>query len=217
MVGEVEVLSYAYPETLAAGEQALHATAEALALYSDLFGAYPHQTMTVVQVNFPDGLEFDGLYFLSEQYYWGYTATISGEMTAQNLLTMIAAHETAHQWWYGRLGNDQAVEPWLDETFATYSELIFYEHYYPELVEWWWGFRIDSYNPRDCCIDDSIYKYGDVRAYINAVYLRGAVFMQELRVLMGDEAFFAALRSYVESHEGGFVNGDDFWELMSCF
>jgi hypothetical protein len=85
------------------------------------------------------------------------------------------------------------------------------------LVEWWWGFRIDSYNPQDCCVGDSIYKYGDVRAYINAVYLRGALFMQELRDLMGDEAFFAALKSYAETHQGGFVTANDFWSLLGAF
>jgi aminopeptidase N len=30
-------------------------------------------------------------------------------------------HEIAHQWWYGLVGDDQYHEPWLDESFATYS------------------------------------------------------------------------------------------------
>jgi aminopeptidase N len=30
-------------------------------------------------------------------------------------------HEIAHQWWYGLVGDDQSREPWLDESFATYS------------------------------------------------------------------------------------------------
>jgi len=30
-------------------------------------------------------------------------------------------HEIAHQWWYGLVGDDQSHEPWLDESFATYS------------------------------------------------------------------------------------------------
>jgi aminopeptidase N len=30
-------------------------------------------------------------------------------------------HEIAHQWWYGLVGNDQYRDPWLDESFASYS------------------------------------------------------------------------------------------------
>jgi hypothetical protein len=33
----------------------------------------------------------------------------------------VIAHEVAHQWWYGLVGNNQYLEPWLDESFAQYS------------------------------------------------------------------------------------------------
>ena len=33
----------------------------------------------------------------------------------------VVTHEVAHQWWYGLVGNNQAAEPWLDESFAQYS------------------------------------------------------------------------------------------------
>ncbi len=39
----------------------------------------------------------------------------------------VVAHEVAHQWWYGLVGNDQFDEPWLDESFAQYS----HERLYP--------------------------------------------------------------------------------------
>jgi Peptidase family M1 domain len=32
----------------------------------------------------------------------------------------VVAHEVAHQWWYGLVGNNQFREPWLDESFAQY-------------------------------------------------------------------------------------------------
>ena len=31
-------------------------------------------------------------------------------------------HEVAHQWWFGMVGDDEYSEPWLDESFASYSE-----------------------------------------------------------------------------------------------
>jgi hypothetical protein len=35
---------------------------------------------------------------------------------------VVIAHEIAHQWWYGLVGNDQYREPWLDESFASYFD-----------------------------------------------------------------------------------------------
>jgi hypothetical protein len=34
----------------------------------------------------------------------------------------VIAHEVAHQWWYALVGNNQYREPWLDESFAQYSQ-----------------------------------------------------------------------------------------------
>ena len=42
----------------------------------------------------------------------------------------VIVHETAHQWWYGLVGNDQIDEAWLDESLATYSEVIYTSEIY---------------------------------------------------------------------------------------
>ena len=34
---------------------------------------------------------------------------------------LITAHETAHQWFYSLVGNDQARDPWLDESLASWA------------------------------------------------------------------------------------------------
>lgn len=34
------------------------------------------------------------------------------------------AHELAHQWWYGTVGNNQFSSPWLDESLATWSQKL---------------------------------------------------------------------------------------------
>jgi aminopeptidase N len=46
-------------------------------------------------------------------------------------------HELSHQWFYGFIGSNHALEPWLDEALATYAELLYYERYHPESVDWW--------------------------------------------------------------------------------
>jgi hypothetical protein len=52
---------------------------------------------------------------------------------AQSLLAgveWLAAHEVAHQWWFGVVGNDQIDEPWLDEALTQYSTMLYYEKAY---------------------------------------------------------------------------------------
>ncbi len=206
-LGEVVVLGYHFPETPDAGQAALQTTAASLVWYSELFGPYPHASLSVVEAEFPDGMEFDGLYLLSQDWYLPYQGD------AKNYLTMLAAHETAHQWWYGLLGNNQAMEPWLDEALSAYSELLYYERAHPDLVDWWWSYRVNRFRP-DGPINHSIYMYGDFRLYIDATYLRGALFLDELRVLMGEDAFLAALRDYAHQNRNQLVTADDFFAAI---
>jgi hypothetical protein len=44
------------------------------------------------------------------------------ELVFTTTIPFVVAHEVAHQWWYGLVGDDQYAEPWLDEGFATYVE-----------------------------------------------------------------------------------------------
>lgn len=206
-LGPVELTSYAFPETRAAGEAALETTRAALEFFSETFGPYPHPALTIVEAAFPDGMEYDGLYFLSQDWYWAYLGNPA------SYLTLLAAHETAHQWFYGLLGSNQAMEPWLDEALATYCEALFYEHTAPDLVPWWWEYRVNLYAPEGS-VDNSIYKFGAFRPYVDAVYLRGALFLQATREAMGDEAFMAALRAYAHENRHRLVTAEDFFAAL---
>ncbi|MDD2695235.1 MAG: M1 family metallopeptidase [Anaerolineales bacterium] len=210
-VGDVAIYSYAFPIHAAAGKASLETTANALALYNELFAPYPRQSLSVVEADFLDGMEYDGLYFLSNGFYNLY----SGKPA--DYLVSIAAHETAHQWFYALVGNDQAEEPWLDEALCTYSERLYYERFAPEALDWWWAYRIRYYDPRGW-IDGSIYSYtytGEAyRAYRDAVYLNGALFLEELRTQLGDQAFFSFLQDYVTRSAYSLASGDTFFAVL---
>jgi hypothetical protein len=205
--GDVTVTAYAFPFHPAAEEPPLQATVAALNVYSELFSPYPHESLAVVEADFLDGMEYDGLFFLSHAFYDFYTGD------EKSNLIIIAAHETAHQWWYGRVGNDQANEPWLDEALSTYSELLFYENVYPELEVWWWENRVTFHEPQGW-VDETIYQATGFYPYRNAVYLRGAQFLGDLRQVMGDEAFFAFLRGYLARFTYRQATTDDFFALL---
>jgi hypothetical protein len=210
-VGGVTITSYYFILNTQAGKRALQTTVEALKLYQELFGPYPHSTLAVVEADFFDGMEYDGLYFSSRAFYNLY----SGQ--AGDFLVAIAAHETGHQWWYALIGNDQANEPWLDEALCTYMERLYYERYYPDALDWWWTYRVNYYRPMGW-VDTSVYipksasqTYQDYR---NAVYLNGAHFFEDLRNAIGDQVFFAFLKDYATKYAGQVALSHDFFALL---
>ncbi|MCB9454231.1 MAG: M1 family metallopeptidase [Anaerolineaceae bacterium] len=186
---------------------ALDVATKAVGLYSELFGDYPYDRLEVVQADFPDGMELSGLVFVGGGYFRNFGGPTS-------YLMMITVHEISHQWWYARVGSDQAFSPWLDESLATYSEYVFVEEYYPGLKDWWWEFRVDSLSPEGY-VDDPVYKFKTRRAYINAVYLRGVRMIRDLRADLGTDAFFEWLRRYADEGAGQIVTPDFFWSLLT--
>lgn len=213
-VGEVEVTSYYWAYHAQAGQAALETAARAIQLYTRLFGPYPHRSLAVIEADFLDGMEYDGLFFLSNGFYNLYDGSPGSYLVA------LAAHETAHQWWFGAVANDQALEPWLDEALCTYSEKLYLETYAPEAVDWWRQVRVLYYQPRGY-VNDTIYnpqkEAQPYRAYRDAVYLNGALFLEDLRAAVGDDAFFAFLREYAARYRGKIATAADFFSVLGQF
>jgi hypothetical protein len=206
-VGDVTVFSYYFAFYDAPGQAMLQTTVEAMQVYEEKFGQYRHKTMTAVQGDFNDGMEYSGFYFVSRDYFNLY------DNTPKNYLVIISAHETAHQWWFDSVGDDQALEPWLDEALATYSERIYYESVYPDLVNWWWGYRYFEFQAPGY-VDTQIYDGGGQRPYWDKVYLTGARFLEALRQKVGDEIFFAFLKDYYTQFAGKRVTTADFFSVF---
>ena len=208
-VGDVRVSSYYFPIYKRAGEGALIASKQAIQVFSEKFGPYPHPTLSLVVADFMDSMEFSGLYFNSRYFYDQFDGS------PQNYLTFVSVHETAHQWWFEQVANDQALEPWLDESLTTYSELIFYETKYPNLVSWWWSYRINFFEPSGY-IDIPVYQGQNDETYKNIVYFNGTHFLRDLRARIGDEAFYAFLKDYFSQNKGGIASKDDFFTSLDA-
>ena len=206
-VNGVPLMGYYFQAEKSQAGMALGEVAKAVTTYSSLFGPYPYASLSMVESPFYDGMEYDGLFFLSRDFY------NASDGTVLNNLVDIAVHETAHQWWFGSVGSDQALEPWLDEALATYSERLFYEQNYANVVNSWQTFRVDSFDPSGW-VDTDIYHGVNFRTYANAVYLQGARFLQALRERIGDPAFFAFLKDYASQMGGRISTSADFFRLL---
>ncbi len=186
---------------------ALATAVKSMNLYEALYGPYPLKRLVIVEGDFPDGMEFSGIVFVGGEYFRG----LGG---VESYLTIISVHEVAHQWWYARVGNDQAINPWLDEALATYSELVFIEKYYPTLTDWWWNFRVNRLLPQGF-VDSTVYEFSSRRAYINAIYLRGVEMLQDLRTSLGDDVFFGWLHQYASAGAGHIMTPEQFWSFLT--
>jgi hypothetical protein len=200
----IPVTSTYLPEHAAAGQAALEIAVQSLLLFEELYGPYPYESLTVAENGFFGGMEYTALASITDYAYLVYPGG------APSLLHALVAHEIAHQWWYGAVGNDQTTEPWLDESLAFYSELLYFERYYPEAIDWWWETRVSRYDPSGP-VDATIYSYDDSERFILSMYGQAARFMRDLRALMGDEAFFAFVRDYYETFRWRMVTADDFF------
>ena len=209
----VEVYSFADAQINANGirldgaEHVLIQAEKALSLYERQFGPYARERFVIVQGDFPDGMEFTGLVFVGGAWFTNFDGG------TRNYLTLISVHEIAHQWWYARVGNDSALNPWLDEALATYSEYLFIEEHYPADKNWWWTFRVAGFFPQGK-VDSNVYEFDTARAYINAIYLRGVQMLHNLRVDIGNDEFFQLLRAYLAAGDGKIADPKLFWRQL---
>jgi hypothetical protein len=206
-VADVTITSYYFPFYEIPGQAVLDVSAQAVQLYSQRYGPYPHRTLAAVMGDFNDGMEYSAFYFLPRDFYNLYDGK------PMNYLVFVAAHETSHQWWFERVANDQAENPWMDESLATYCERLYYETYHPELVSTWWPYRMYYFDP-SAKMDIPVYAGTGFQPYTNATYFVGAHFLEDLRTRIGDEAFFSFLKDYSTQMDGKIATPQDFFAIL---
>ncbi len=117
----------------------------------------------------------------------------------------IIAHELIHQWF----GDLLTCESWsnlpLNEAFANYGEYLWIEHKYGKLeaenhrVTEWLGYLGESKTKQVPLIR---YYYADKEDMFDAhSYNKGGLTLNLLRDYMGDDAYFAAMKLYLNKHQ----------------
>ena len=204
----VRIRSYVFMNNIETGKAAVEIGAKAMKLYARLLYPYPHEMISIVVGDFLHNMEMDGMIMISYGIFDFYDGTPRTD------LVLMISHELMHMWFYGTIGNDHALEPWLDEAFATYAELLYYQEYHPSDVEWWWAIRISEQNPQGY-VDSDIHLEGGYVPYRNAVYLRGVQFLNEVRLAVGDKEFFAALKDYAITNTWRIATRQDFIDAIA--
>ncbi|NNF06522.1 MAG: T9SS type A sorting domain-containing protein, partial [Candidatus Eisenbacteria bacterium] len=168
------------------------------------------------------------------------TNSLMGEILVRGdrSLEWVSAHEIAHQWWGDLVTLDSWQDMWLNEGFATYFDLLFFEHFYSKII----------FNNR--LLDfQNVYFFGDSltvargnprnpvrhlpvdRLFSFLVYNKGAAILHMLRglsvlnevpdgvfsneeletaIAIGDENFFNIFSLYAERHAYSTATSQDF-------
>jgi aminopeptidase N len=125
------------------------------------------------------------------------------------------AHELAHQWWGNLVTCASWDDFWLNEGITVFMTAAWKERrwgraaYERELQT----ARDRLAVAREAGFDGPLNfagRYPSLRIRRAVQYSKGALFMDRLRTALGDEAFWAALRSYTRAHAGGTVTSADF-------
>jgi hypothetical protein len=112
------------------------------------------------------------------------------------------AHELAHQWFYGIVGDDQWREPWLDESFAEFSQARLPRARVPNRLA---GCRVPDGS--DVPLDASMASMtsGPPGRYVRTVYIGGACFLRDLQRALGPAPFDTFMRRLVADHRDGIL------------
>ncbi|HSL77149.1 MAG TPA: hypothetical protein VK867_09400, partial [Candidatus Limnocylindrales bacterium] len=135
-------------------------------------GIYPYPVYKVVQSAGGYGMESPGL-------TW-----IPFGVSSANLRYLVA-HETAHQWFYGLVGNDQARQPFADEGLADFIAR--------DITRTRRASRCSTRR-----LDLSIYKYSSA-CYYEVIYIQGGNLLNEAKRRMGSSLFWSTLRNYAQA------------------
>lgn len=211
-VNGTTVTSYYTPQNAAGGEQILEWAAQALAVFTELFGPYPYTTLDVVAVPAMIGYEFPQLIFIGADFYPDPIASGS----RPGAIEFLVAHEVAHQWWYGLVGSNPHRHAFLDEGLAEYSAVLYFEQKYGMeaadaqlnngLVLRYATMLITD---EDYVADQPTTEFPDLLTYYTTVYRKAGLGFAALRAEIGDEAFFEGVRQYAETMRFEVATPDD--------
>ena len=161
---------------------------------SGIFGPYPFEARGGVVVP-PAALGF-ALEAQTRPVY-------DGRFWRRGSNTYVIAHENAHQWFGDSVSVAEWRNIWLNEGFASYAEWLWSEEQGEGTVQEVADFTYASHPAADPFWQVKPGDPGAGAVFNNAVYARGALALQALRLKIGDADFFALLPAWTAKNKYG--------------
>jgi aminopeptidase N len=190
-----EVSYWLYPRDRENGIRQFGRVPDMLAFYAATVGPYPYEKLALVESSTKfGGMENAGAIFLDEKRI----------DAGKGSLEPLAAHEIAHQWFGDSVTQREWHDLWLSEGFAVYFCNLFFEHAdgRAAFLQRMRADRADYLKAQQkepqAIHDPSIVELP--RLLGPFTYEKGAWVLHMLRGIMGDRAFFAAIRDYYSAY-----------------
>lgn len=164
-------------------------TKDLMIFFNENIGSYPYNQYSVIQGG-DGGMEY------------GMCTLITGERAFESLVG-VTAHELAHTWFQFLLATNEGKHEWMDEGFTEYfctqaeaatvsvNEKQYFERAYNRYAKFT-GFGIEQ--PQSTHADR--YEYN--MAYSVAAYVKGAIFLRQLKYILGDTSFNKTIKNYFD-------------------
>ena len=128
----------------------------------------------------------------------------------------LLAQEVAEQWWRSLVSPATRADLWLDHGLATYSEALYLENIggAPALESRIRDMAIDALTHDDVPIRGASRLPEFSPGYKTLLYDKAAYVMHMLRWVVGDDAFFRALKDFTRQYEYRGATTDDFRKVV---
>lgn len=167
------------------------------------FGKYPFDTYSVIQGG-DGGMEYP------------MCTLIMGE-GSQAGLNGVMAHEVTHSWFQMTLASNEALYAWMDEGFTDFASDEALNSIYNEPVTHSGSYR-SYYGLVSSGLQEPASQHSDHyntnRAYSTAAYSIGAVFLHQLKYIIGTENFYAGMLRYYNTWKMRHPEPNDFLRVM---
>lgn len=180
-------------------------TVDAIKYMSDNFGEYPYKQFSVIQGG-DGGMEYP------------MATLITGHRNLRSLVG-VTVHELIHMWYYGVLGFNEASEPWLDEGFTTWGTDVVMNAVFEKNEGFIQEGNYRSYfRLAQSGFEEPLTTHADHynrnSAYGAATYTKGAVFVEQLAYIMGEENFRKGMKRMWNDWKFKHPTGHDVIRIM---
>jgi hypothetical protein len=167
------------------------------------FGKYPFDTYSIIQGG-DGGMEYP------------MCTLILGE-GSQAGLNGVMAHEVAHSWYQMTLASNESLYAWMDEGFTDFASEEALNTIYGESIT-----HADNYNSYFSLVNSGLQEpasqhsdhFTSNRAYGTAAYSMGAVFLHQLKYLIGEDVFYKGFKRYYNTWKMKHPEPNDFLRVM---
>lgn len=178
-----------------------------LAVYESKYGEYPF---------YDDGFKLVESPFAGMEHQ---TAIAYGNKYKNDLfkkVEYVILHETAHEWWGNSVTAKDFADIWLQEGFATYSEILFLEDIYDSVLvaKQLYKYKLYVMNKYPM-VSHPDRRYFHYKNNLDA-YSKGAWLLHTLRKqINNDDIFFDILKSFATEKKYQLVCSDDFINMVN--